>query len=31
LGGGTKKRQSEAIDTAKSRWVDFKARKKKEK
>lgn len=30
LAGGTKKRQAKDIDTAKKRWVDYKARKKKE-
>lgn len=31
LGGGTKKRQSKAVGIAKTRWGDYKARKKKEK
>ena len=31
LGGGTKKRQSKAVDIAKTRWADYKARKRKEK
>jgi len=31
LAGGTKKRQSEDVDIAKKRWVDYGARKKKEK
>jgi len=30
LAGGTKKRQDKDIDTAKNRWADYKARKKKE-
>ena len=30
LAGGTKKRQDKDIDTAKKRWADYKARKKKE-
>jgi putative addiction module killer protein len=30
LAGGTKKRQDKDIDTAKNKWADYKARKKKE-